>query len=319
MKKTYITLLTILMIGCVGFFMSCSNDSKTPTTRYEITTEIMPAMSGTVTLDPEGGTYDVETEVTLTATPMEGFSFANWSGDIAGIDTTDTIITVSVDGDKMLVANFEATPMSLSPLQIEINALVRSFIEEIGARDFDTTLKPSVLIFNTPNLIFYSDEDKLVIAPEWETLSDESKNLFNDWAARANSDTSDYMGESFTGEKYFTETFSWFFVFHELGHYIQDILTTPGDRYFWEAQANDIALAFLKINERERLDEYMLLMRAVIDILPVPADTSRMYFNNNYEEIGTVPAVYGWFQFYFTLQTYENRIDAIRLEDYLSN
>ena len=40
--------------------------------------------SGNVTLNPAGGTYDVGTVVTVTATPSLGSEFSGWSGDLTG-------------------------------------------------------------------------------------------------------------------------------------------------------------------------------------------------------------------------------------------
>jgi len=61
--------------------------------------------SGTVTLDPAGGTYDVGTVVTLTATPAAGYSFTGWSGDLGGITNP---VPITMDKDKTVTATFTA-------------------------------------------------------------------------------------------------------------------------------------------------------------------------------------------------------------------
>lgn len=61
--------------------------------------------SGTVTLDPAGGTYDDGTVVTLTAAPATGYSFTGWSGDLSG---TVNPASITMNGDKMVTATFSA-------------------------------------------------------------------------------------------------------------------------------------------------------------------------------------------------------------------
>jgi uncharacterized repeat protein (TIGR02543 family) len=61
--------------------------------------------SGAGTISPASGTYDAGAEVTLTATPAEGYIFDYWSGD-----TTDTSspVTITMDGAKSVRAHFKA-------------------------------------------------------------------------------------------------------------------------------------------------------------------------------------------------------------------
>jgi endoglucanase len=59
--------------------------------------------SGSVELTPSGGLYEQGTQVTLLALPDDGWNFANWSGDLTG---TDSLITITMDSDKDVAANF---------------------------------------------------------------------------------------------------------------------------------------------------------------------------------------------------------------------
>lgn len=70
-------------------------------TQYTLTTSVSPAGAGTVT--PAGGLYEADTEVTLTATAAEGCVFDSWSGGASG---TSASITVTMDADKSVIANF---------------------------------------------------------------------------------------------------------------------------------------------------------------------------------------------------------------------
>jgi hypothetical protein len=61
------------------------------------------------TTDPEPGThtYDGGTEVIITATPSSGYSFSGWSGDVSSYYRA---ITIAMDSDKSITANFSIIP-----------------------------------------------------------------------------------------------------------------------------------------------------------------------------------------------------------------
>jgi len=60
--------------------------------------------SGSVTLSPLGGVYDVGTDVTLTPVPGSGWGFSSWSGDLTGSANPGLI---HMDGDKTVTATFD--------------------------------------------------------------------------------------------------------------------------------------------------------------------------------------------------------------------
>ena len=68
---------------------------------YELTVNIDG--DGEVDIDPDQDTYEAGTEVTLTATPDDGWEFDEWTGDATGTDTT---ITITMDEDKSITAVF---------------------------------------------------------------------------------------------------------------------------------------------------------------------------------------------------------------------
>jgi hypothetical protein len=70
-------------------------------TKFTLTTSTVG--SGSVNLDPTGGTYDAGTEVTLTATAATGFAFSDWSGDVA---STVKSIKVVMNSNKHVTATF---------------------------------------------------------------------------------------------------------------------------------------------------------------------------------------------------------------------
>src|SRR6056300_1224133 len=56
------------------------------------------------TVSTEGGTYDEGTEVTITATPDEGYEFVGWEGS----DSNSLSLTVTLGANTTLNALFEA-------------------------------------------------------------------------------------------------------------------------------------------------------------------------------------------------------------------
>ena len=58
---------------------------------------------GTVTLNPPGGTYPLNTPVSLTATPAAGWMFQGWSGDLSG---TASPATLTMTGERAVTATF---------------------------------------------------------------------------------------------------------------------------------------------------------------------------------------------------------------------
>lgn len=77
--------------------------------RYSLSTSVNHVGSGIVS--PSDGDFDVGTEVTLTATPSSGYRFVSWSGDVSG---TSPVITITMDSNKNVTANFEKNRYSLS-------------------------------------------------------------------------------------------------------------------------------------------------------------------------------------------------------------
>ncbi|MFP4014872.1 MAG: cellulase family glycosylhydrolase [Chitinispirillaceae bacterium] len=61
------------------------------------------AGEGTLSLSPEAGLYQYNSQVSITATPDDGWVFLGWSGDLSG---TENPATVTMDSDKKIVANF---------------------------------------------------------------------------------------------------------------------------------------------------------------------------------------------------------------------
>ncbi|MCX6047702.1 MAG: choice-of-anchor D domain-containing protein, partial [Chloroflexi bacterium] len=69
---------------------------------YTLTPAMAGTGSGTVSLDPPGGTYIAGTVVTVTATPATGSTFTGWSGTCSGTG----LCAVTMDANQGVTANF---------------------------------------------------------------------------------------------------------------------------------------------------------------------------------------------------------------------
>lgn len=78
------------------------------TTKYTLTTTASPSDGGSISGE---GTYDAGSTPTLTATPAAGYIFTGWSGDASG---TDASVTVTMNSNKTIIANFSVITFTLS-------------------------------------------------------------------------------------------------------------------------------------------------------------------------------------------------------------
>ncbi len=85
--------------GLAALQLSRSVIVSTPERQVTTTTQ----GNGTLVLDPDGGTYDDGTSVTITATPSDGYRFDYWEGDAS---TTTNPLAITMDGDIHVMAVF---------------------------------------------------------------------------------------------------------------------------------------------------------------------------------------------------------------------
>jgi len=66
---------------------------------------VSPVGSGTITAEPAGPAYPLNSVVTLTAVESTGWTFASWSGDVSG---SSSVVTLTMDSPKTVTAAFDA-------------------------------------------------------------------------------------------------------------------------------------------------------------------------------------------------------------------
>jgi pectate lyase len=84
---------------------------------YTLTTETSGTGTGTVTLDPIGGTYVEGSEVSVTAIPEDGSIFAGWSGATSGIKNPTSI---TITENTSITADFTDATGIQSSLALDV-------------------------------------------------------------------------------------------------------------------------------------------------------------------------------------------------------
>lgn len=150
MKKLYL-LSTILLMAFVLIY-SCSTEEEdtTPPPSVVVTPEPEPPAPTQYTLtvtageggsvSTEGGTYDEGTEITVTATPEEGYGFENWQD----FNSAENTITITLNSNLSISARFYKFYVSKSERFSEINETtgyykIQEFFSEYPIQDYIST------------------------------------------------------------------------------------------------------------------------------------------------------------------------------------
>ena len=107
-KKIPLIIIVILAIGAAILLVTQmeidTEPEPEPKTYHELEVQIEDQTRGTVEITPEKEEYEKGEEVTLTATPDQGWEFARWSGDHQGENPE---ITIKIDENKQINAHFK--------------------------------------------------------------------------------------------------------------------------------------------------------------------------------------------------------------------
>ena len=102
----------LVVLGAAGVVLGSWFGAQwyfTPSPTYSLTVAVAPSGSGSI--NPSHGDYDEGTQVTLTATPLVDYEFVSWSGGASGTSLT---VTLEMDSDKTVVANFRTIEYTLT-------------------------------------------------------------------------------------------------------------------------------------------------------------------------------------------------------------
>ncbi|MEJ7694819.1 ice-binding family protein [Daejeonella sp.] len=109
---------TVLSTSPSYTFVLSSNRSLVANFTLNTYTLTVTATNGTVAKTPDQPRYNHGTNVQLTATPATGFVFSSWSGDASG---SANPLTVNMNGNKNITANFTAIPVNTFTLTVIAN------------------------------------------------------------------------------------------------------------------------------------------------------------------------------------------------------
>ena len=147
---------TILISFLFLFINSCSKDSPVPdavvpTPTLTFTLAVTASEGGSV--DISGGTYNENSNVTVTAAPAEGYTFSGWSGDASG---STNPLSVSMTGDKNITASFIRLQYSLSVNIIGSGTVSQVLVESSEKNtDYDSFSTVRLTALPVSNWIFY--------------------------------------------------------------------------------------------------------------------------------------------------------------------
>ena len=144
MKKLLLLTLTVLIFFALVYSCSTEEEDNSPPpplvqpqetvapTQYILT--VTAGEGGSVST--EGGTYDEGTEVTITATPEEGYEFVGWEGN----DSESNSINVILNSNLTLSPIFREI---FNEINIEIQGQGNYIVQEISYNLFKIIAEPS--------------------------------------------------------------------------------------------------------------------------------------------------------------------------------
>ena len=94
-----------------------TSTNGTGTNTFVIVTSVSPTGGGTISRDPSQPTYDRNSQVSLTATPAQGFTFTRWQGTET---STANPLNLTVTADENITAVFTAVSSSNNILDVVI-------------------------------------------------------------------------------------------------------------------------------------------------------------------------------------------------------
>ena len=177
---------SLLIFSLFLFINSCSKDSQIPDAPTPTTTPTVTKFTLTVTaaeggsVDISGGDYNENSNVTVTATPADGYTFSEWSGNASG---SSNPLTVSMTGNKDITANFIRTQYTLSVGKIGEGTITQEVISS------DKTSEE----YNSGDVV------RLIATPS-------GGSIFNSWSG-SSTETTNQIDVTIDGTKSVTATF----------------------------------------------------------------------------------------------------------------
>jgi hypothetical protein len=186
----------------------------------------------------------------------------------------------------LIRADLAATP---TPLLTPINVKVQFMPFVIGVNTFDRGKTFDVFL------------------PTWAQLPPVYREVFERWVKLA--------GTGMDAQAFFTDTFNWALVAHEVGHVLaaERFKRFGAMSHFVEEELSNrlmVAWCHAQPGQRERLDRIGRTWEALHDKLPTPVPPGaqpKAWFEANYEKVSENPDGYGWFQYRWMAKAWQDR------------
>lgn len=113
-------LIGLTLLGC-----SSGSTDSTPTF-FEVTVTLSPSEGGTISPSADSS-YEAGKKINLQANTNDGYSFSNWSGDI---DSTENPLSITVDKNYNLIANFQKKSYELKVTTTGEGSVTERIVEQ---------------------------------------------------------------------------------------------------------------------------------------------------------------------------------------------
>jgi hypothetical protein len=174
--------------GLVGYVTMNANRSVTANftavgAQYTLATAVSPAGAGTIS--PASSSYASGTQVQVMVTPAAGYTFAGFSGSLAGTALPQSLI---MNGNKTVTAMFTATPAGQYSLTTRVNVAGRGTVTP-GAGSYSSGSQVPVTATAAPGYTFtgFSGDLNGAVNPQTVTIN-AAKSVTANFAAAAEPD-----------------------------------------------------------------------------------------------------------------------------------
>lgn len=223
------------------------------------------------------------------------------------MDTTTRALIVTVlcflSGDlPSLAAPWVAPYTDSSRLERDVTRIIQRFHRALGRAGVAPAPRmPRAEVRTTASLISWRAHSYRVRVSLWAGVPPPQKQVFAQWT-----------GSPSKASRLFGTLFNWFFVAHELCHYLQTRFAAHTDHWQSERTANVVAVAYWREQPggAQRLRWLHGQLRAILRRLPNPVPngvSAQQFFNRNYQRLVFNPDAYGYFQFRFVVEALDAR------------
>ncbi len=135
-------------------------------TEYSLVTNVIPENSGNVTVSPEQDYYNYQDEITLTATPEEGYIFQNWRIDETVISSNQEFQYIMPDENVTINAHFFDSETDIYTLELFANPEEGGNVAGSGQFFEDETVRIYAITNEGYDFLNWTDSDNNVVSVE---------------------------------------------------------------------------------------------------------------------------------------------------------